>query len=396
MLAESGPTPQFGLLGTVATEPWRRVALDLNGCNTVSVFGVQGSGKSYTVGSIVEMATRGLPGLNLLPKPLGAVIFHYHQTQDYPPEFVSMDEPNDDPGQLAALAEWGAAPAALQDLLVLTTADTVEPRRREFPRARVEPIAFASAELTVADWRFLMGASGNDALYLKLVNEVMRQHRADLTLDAIRRGIGQAPLSDSHRALAETRLEFAARFIDDRRSLRSLLRPGRLLVVDLRDEFVEKEQALGLFVTMLNVFSGAGLGGESFNKLIVFDEAHKYMGGSLIGPVVEVIREMRHKGVSVVIASQDPVNVPAAVIELSSAVVVHRFNSPNWLRHIQKALAALNDLTPSMLASLAPGEAFIWANRATDPTFTRRASKVRLRPRATKHGGSTRTAVGGP
>jgi DNA helicase HerA-like ATPase len=393
LLGESRPTPQYGLLGTMAAEPWRRVALDLNGCNTISVFGVQGSGKSYTVGSIVEMATVTVPGLNALPRPLGAVVFHYHQTQDYPPEFVSMDEPNDDPAQVAALAEIGVAPAAVSEVLVLTTADMVELRRREFPRARVEPIAFASRELTVADWRFLMGATGNDALYLKLLNEVMRRERANLTLEAIRSGIASAPLSDSQRALAETRLEFAARFIDDTRSLRSLFQPGRLVVVDLRDEFIEKDQALGLFVTMLNVFSGAGLGSEPFNKVIVFDEAHKYMGGALIGQVVEVIREMRHKGVSVIIASQDPINVPPAVIELSSAVVLHRFNSPTWLRHIQRSLAALGDLTPSMLASLNPGEAFVWANKATDAAITRRAAKLRLRPRVTKHSGSTRTAI---
>lgn len=393
LLGESKPTPQYGLLGEVATEPWKRVALDLNGCNTIAVFGVQGSGKSYTVGSILEMAMSPLPGLNQLPQPVGAVVFHYHQTQDYPPEFVSMAQPNDDPDQVAALARWGAAPTGLDDLLILTTADTIAQRQAEFPGVAVEPIAFSSAELTVADWRFLMGATGNDALYLKLLNEVMRKRRGALTLAAILDGLADAPLADGQRALAETRLNFAARFIDDGRSLRSLLRPGRLVVVDLRDEFVEKEQALGLFVTMLNVFSGAGLGSEPFNKLIVFDEAHKYMGGAVIGHVVEVIREMRHKGVSVVIASQDPINVPPAVIELSSVVALHRFNSPNWLRHIQKSLAALGDLTPPMLAALGPGEAFVWSNKATDPTFTRRAGKLRMRPRATKHGGSTRTAV---
>lgn len=395
MLGDTKATPQYGLVGRVASEPWKRVALDLNGCNTVSVFGVQGSGKSYTVGSIVEMATRAIPGLSTLPRPLGAVVFHFHQTQDYPPEFVSMIDPNDDPEQRRALeADWQAAPMALDDLWVLTTADTVEQRRREFPRAKVAPIAFASAELTVADWRFMMGATSSDALYLKLLGEVMRKARHDLTLDAIREGIAASPLSDSQRALAETRLDFAARFIDDSQSLRDLLRPGRLIVVDLRDEFVDKDQALGLFVTLLNVFAGAGMGEERFNKLIVFDEAHKYMsGGGLIGQVVEVIREMRHKGVSVIIASQDPINVPPAVIELSSAVVLHRFNSPNWLRHIQKSLAALSDLTSPMMASLAPGEALVWANRASDPQFTRRAVKLRLRPRASRHGGSTRTAV---
>jgi len=388
MLGETGATPQFGLLGAVAAEPWRRVAFDLNGCNTVSIFGVQGGGKSYTVGAIVEMAVRSLPGINVLPKPLGAVVFHYHQTQDYPPEFVSMHERNDDPAQVQALADWGAEPAAVEDMVVLTTSDMVEARRREFPYATVEPIAFSSAELTIPDWRFLMGAAGSDALYLKLLNEVMRKSRDNLTLEAIRAGVTTAPLTDSQRGLAETRLDFAARFIDDTRSLRSIFKPGRLLVVDLRDEFIEKEQALGLFVTMLNIFAEAKVGmDEKFNKLIVFNEAHKYMGGALIGQVVETIRQMRHNGVTVTIASQDPINVPPAIIELSSSVILHRFNSPNWLRHIQKSLAPLADLTPAMLSALAPGEALIWANKASDPTFTRRAVKIRIRPRATKHGG---------
>jgi len=393
LLGDTKASPQYGLLGAVASEPWRRIALDLNGCNTISVFGVQGSGKSYTVGSIIEMAIQRIPNVNVLPRPLAAVVFHYHQTQDYPPEFVSMTEPNDELGDMHALQEWGLRPDGMADLLVLTTDDTLNLRRAEFPHARVEPIAFSSSELTVADWRFLMAATGNDALYLKLVNEVMRKCRANLTLEAIRAGIEDAPLSDNQQVLAAARLDFASRFIDDSRSLRSLLRPGRLIVVDLRDEFIEREQALGLFVTMLNVFSGAGMGSDSFNKLIVLDEAHKYMGGPLIGQVVEVVREMRHKGVSVVIASQDPVNVPSAVIELSSSVVLHRFNAPSWVKHIQKSLVPLAELTPSMLAALSPGEAFMWANRTTDPAFSRRGVKVKMRPRITKHGGATRRAI---
>ena len=34
-----------------------KVAVDLTGCNTISLFGVQGFGKSYTLGVIAEMAT---------------------------------------------------------------------------------------------------------------------------------------------------------------------------------------------------------------------------------------------------------------------------------------------------------------------------------------------------
>ena len=48
--------------------------------------------------------------------------------------------------------------------------------------------------------------------------------------------------------------------------------------MDLRDEWIEKDEALGLFVVMLNIFASVkAIDGLSFNKFIVFDEAHKYM-----------------------------------------------------------------------------------------------------------------------
>ena len=117
-----------------------------------------------------------------------------------------------------------------------------------------------------------------------------------------------------------------------------MLRPGRLIIVDLRDEFIDKDEALGLFVVMLNIFANAGRE-EGFNKLIVFDEAHKYMDNpDLTAHIVDVIRQMRHQGVSVLIASQDPPSLPTAIIELSSLVILHRFNSPS----VAQARAALD------------------------------------------------------
>jgi hypothetical protein len=53
--------------------------------------------------------------------------------------------------------------------------------------------------------------------------------------------------------------------------------PGRLIIVDLRDEFIEKDEALGLFVVLLQIFSEATYEDHPFNKLVVFDEAHKYI-----------------------------------------------------------------------------------------------------------------------
>ena len=55
------------------------------------------------------------------------------------------------------------------------------------------------------------------------------------------------------------------------------IRPGRLIIVDLRDEFIEKDEALGLFVVLMQLFAEARVDGGHFNKLVVFDEAHKYI-----------------------------------------------------------------------------------------------------------------------
>lgn len=147
---------------------------------------------------------------------------------------------------------------------------------------------------------------------------------------------------------------------------------------------------------MLNIFSSVTeIDGKGFNKFIVFDEAHKYMDSKdLTGSIVTAIREMRHKGVSIMIASQDPPSLPNEIIELSSVVLIHKFNSPQWLKHIQKSITQLNSITPEDMAGLLPGEGFLWATKATDSSVTNRPIKIVTRPRVTKHGGETKKADG--
>ena len=64
------------------------------------------------------------------------------------------------------------------------------------------------------------------------------------------------------------------------------------MIVDLRDELVEKDEALGLFVVLLQMFMETTYEGRPFNRLAVFDEAHKYIDSSdLVAGLVEVVRE---------------------------------------------------------------------------------------------------------
>jgi hypothetical protein len=306
-----------------------------------------------------------------------------------------MVEANTDAGQIRVLAErYGTTPRALSDVLLLVPKDKVSLRQGEYPGLDVRPLAFSPGELQTSHWRFLMGAVGSQSLYLRQVNAVMRSLRGGITLSSLREGIEQSALPEHLRQLAMTRLNLASQYLQEGAEVTGILRPGRLVIVDLRDEFIEKDEALGLFVVLLQLFADARYEGNSFNKLVVFDEAHKYIENQeLITGLVEVVREMRHKGVSILEASQDPPSVPVQLIELSSQIILHKFNSPAWLKHVQRANAALGDLTPEMMAQLAQGEAYVWSSKATDNSFSIGAVKLRCRPRVTRHGGETKTAV---
>lgn len=392
ILGANGPTPQYGLIGEVSG---RKVALDLNQTHTISLFGVQGGGKSYTLGSVIEMASLPIPNINCLPQPLATVIFHYSPTMDYKPEFTSMVAANSVEEQTRILKQvYGAEPKALADVLLLVPADKIEERQREYPDIEVRPLQFSASELKASHWKFLMGAVGNQATYIRQIMRIMKAMRDDITLEGLRSGVDASSVPEHLKELAHMRLDLAAEYINDAVSLTEVVRPGRLIIVDLRDEFIEKDEALGLFVVLLQLFAEAQFNGANFNKLVVFDEAHKYIESpDLVAGLIEVVREMRHKGVSIMVASQDPPSVPVSLIELSSQIIMHKFNSPAWLKHIQKANAALMNLTPERMAQLNAGEAYVWSSRASDESFSRGAVKVRWRPRVTQHGGATRLAV---
>lgn len=395
-IGKTTDSPQYGILGKTITGE-RSISIDLSETNTISLFGVQGGGKSYTIGTISEMVLKQFSNINRLPAPLAGVIFHYSESMDYAPEFTSMIHPNDDKAQLKKLKEvYGAEPDNIEDIVLLVPQDKLEKRKLEYPSIEVQPISFNSSELNVQDWMFLLGAVGNDSTYIRQLKAIMKSVRNNISLQTLRRGIANSNLlTTSQKSLAEQRLSFAAEYINDDEHLKGYLKPGRLIIVDLRDELIAKEEALGLFVVMLNIFSGVRESdGKAFNKFIVFDEAHKYMNNSdLTDSIVTAIREMRHKGVSLMIASQDPMSLPNAIIELSSIVLLHKFNSPQWVKHVQKSITQLSSLSAPEMAALSPGEAYLWATKSTDKQVMNRPIKISTRPRVTKHGGDTIKAI---
>ncbi|WP_227806214.1 hypothetical protein [Algibacter lectus] len=140
LIGKTSPSEQFGILGESILQ--KKIAIDLSETNTISLFGVQGGGKSYTIGTISEMVLKQFSNINLLPSPLAGVIFHYSESMDYEPEFTSMILPNDKENELAKLkARYGAEPDNIEDVIILTPKDKIEERKAEYPSITVLPIA---------------------------------------------------------------------------------------------------------------------------------------------------------------------------------------------------------------------------------------------------------------
>lgn len=396
-VGNSKPSSQFGILGETAHQN-KKIAIDLSGVNTISLFGVQGGGKSYSIGTLTEMVLKQFSGVNKLPSPLAGVIFHYSESMDYEPEFTTMIQPNDQPNELKILKEvYNVEPDSIDDIIILCPERKVEERRNQFPSIHVAPLLFNPNELSIKDWQFLMNAVGNTSDYINEINFILEElfDSNNLNVVSLNQAINDSELlSKRDKTLATRRIRFASKYVKDVNHLSSYLQASKLIIIDMRDEFIHKDQALGLFVTALDIFSATSSSEEQFNKFIVFDEAHKYMDNKdLTGNIVTAIREMRHKGVSILIASQDPPSLPNEIIELSSVVLLHKFNSPHWLKHIQKSITQLSSLSPADMSILKPGEGFLWASKASEKRVTNQPVKIITRPRVTKHGGATINAV---
>jgi len=150
----------------------------------------------------------------------------------------------------------------------------------------------------------------------------------------------------------------------------------------------------------LTKFLGAHSG---HGKLVVFDEAHKYMQPSLkdelTQTVVSTVRQMRHYGVRVVVSTQSPKTLPAELLELVSVAMLLRFSSPDWFEHLSHKLPLPRDCFHK-INKLATGEAIVcslaWAtslmSQPADSNY-QHVRTVTVRPRITADSGASKLAT---
>ena len=166
-------------------------------------------------------------------------------------------------------------------------------------------------------------------------------------------------------------------------------------MLDIRGEWITEREAMALFCVLMDTFSLArDENGQKFMKFMVFDEAQKYMAkGRVSIEIVNMIREMRHRQMTVIIASQDPEALEFEVHKLSTICIVHKTRSIASLRVLKSGNTAWETVTIAELAAQEKGDAYITTTEASVDEWKLNARSCRVRPTCAMPGGTTQTAV---
>lgn len=184
-------------------------------------------------------------------------------------------------------------------------------------------------------------------------------------------------------------------------------KPGTLTIVDLTDPVVDSDTACVLFDICLSIFVSQ----TSCGKIVALDDAHNYMGetnaaaAQFTERLLKTIREQRHQGARVVIATQEP-SVNPRLLDLCNITMVHRCTSPAWFAVLKKHIAALKGKNDQaifeQIVRLKVGENLLFCPTAAVGMEKNKIVsmdngyvKFRTRSRITADGGKSKLANGG-
>jgi hypothetical protein len=182
-------------------------------------------------------------------------------------------------------------------------------------------------------------------------------------------------------------------------------RPGELTIMDMSCPFIDPNTACILFRIGLHQYLKSKVPG----KMIVLDEAHKYMlrvpaAKELNNELLRTIRLQRHKGVRTIIATQEP-TLLTDLIALCDVTVIHRFSSSEWFAALKRHIPMANQDHGSLLEdieALNPGTALVYSPKGIFGKDaegnlvkgTGKLMKVRVRNRITADAGQSVMADG--
>ena len=318
--------------------------MNTNTPSSTIICGVQGSGKSHSVGVIVENSLIRLRELSSLPSRLSVTVFHMSAAQGgmhLPCESAFVGH------SVLAGEEWKVPVYVLASPSNLVKIH----ERYEKTGASVVPFYLSTQDLNCARMLTLMRVEEGDKipLYMEVVQQILRS-MANNAFDywAFKKEIDEKtmtefspqqrmPLELRFRLLEAMLLECQKGKAKKTCSVKEYFQAGQVTIIDLTDPFINASAAAALFDIALSLYIEANI---PTGKLLVLDEAHKvnilirflltlqYLTNKVSDPFVNsmfsVIRQQRHLGIRTVVSTQEPTVIPEDMIGLCSTVICHR------------------------------------------------------------------------
>ncbi|KIP08577.1 hypothetical protein PHLGIDRAFT_44166, partial [Phlebiopsis gigantea 11061_1 CR5-6] len=327
-----------------------KLYINTNAPFSALICGVQGSGKSHSTSVLLESCLMSDPSLGTLPAPLTAIVFHFDTAAG-----GGLVQPCE-AAYLAALDTGRGIDATPPAVTVLVLPTNLQAMRRVYaplPSVRVEPLHFSPEDISGERLLAMMKVDENTQmpLYMEAIMSILRSMENEFDYTRFRDKLKLQKFSPGQKAMLNLRLSLLDSCLQGgnaQNRVSSHFKQGQLTIVDLSSPFMDGSSACGFFDLMLGLFIEADV--NTTGKLIVLDEAHKYLSESQSGTsarltdsLLTVIRQQRHLATRVVISTQEPTVVPSKYLDLCSFVIAHRFSSPKWLKMLAQHVSAAED-----------------------------------------------------
>jgi len=411
---------KFGLFGTIfigkeyikmenILSLANRVYLDVNKPHLILICGKRGQGKSYTLASVAE-------SIAMLPKDLAnnvsILIF------DTMGIFWTMKFPNYRDAEL--LERWGLKPQGLKNTRVLVPEGLVD-LYKDIDIPLDDVFTLNPSDLSGFEWSlvFNLDPTSPIAIYIQKLVRNFKQRESLFSLEEFIRYVETKNLDPKIRDAIVNYFESAidwGLFSENAPRIKSLARPGFVNILDvsmytaLTGGWSVKNLVIGLVSKKLfyermlfrkkEELEEAHLGYEVRERefpliWIMIDEAHECLPLKEVTPatepLIQIIREGRQPGITLVLATQQPGKIHTDVITQSDIVIAHRVTAQRDLKALNEIMKnfSAQDIEVYMNENLPKrkGAALILDDKSE------RIYPVQMKPRVCWHGGQDPTLI---
>lgn len=316
------------------------VYLDVDKAHVILISGKRGTGKSWTLGNIVEGIAESPPEVR---KELATIII------DTMGIFWSLKFPARRTEQLKLLERWGMKPKSFNVKVF------VPKGLKEQYKFEVETFAFHPADITPEDWCLTFEIDENQPMGIAVTKAVnkLSQRTSRWDISDIITEVNSDPYNaeNTMRAL-ENKLRAAENwgiFSAEGFRAQDFLKPGQISVVDISElkhgtkQWSIRALVVGLLVKKIldirlgkrkeeefrEISESASAESDVASKVwFLIDEAHEFLPSAYSTaasyPLETTIKEGRYPGITVVLATQNPGKLSSEAITQSDILITHR------------------------------------------------------------------------